>query len=201
MNEHIFGRVEEKALVLALLKEEAVVTLTGPGGIGKTTLALALAHETPWPWWFISLVNVGNAELIVHALAQELGLPDGHRTEQHIIAFFNRTPGLLVLDNFEHLMAGVSIVATLVAKCPELKILVTSRERLQLREEVVVEVPPLPLAEAVSLFQWHVSRTLPQFRVSPENAGMVTKICQHWRAFRSLLNWRPHGCSSSHWKS
>ncbi|MEQ4719177.1 AAA family ATPase, partial [Nonomuraea sp. B19D2] len=160
------GRARDLAELAALVHEERVVTLSGVGGIGKTRLALRVAaqqaHRFADGVWLVELARIGNPALIVNELAEVLGvrdevpgrLLDGLRTRL-------RTAGaLIVLDNCEHLVDRCAeLVADLIAECPELRFLLTSREPLHIPGELIWRVPPLelpderhPEAESVLLF-------------------------------------------------
>ena len=149
----LLGRAHEIAQVGALLhKPDArLVTLTGPGGIGKTRLGVQVAAELrddfPHGVYFVDLAPVRDSTLVSSAIAQTLGAREvsgqplleclkGHLRDKRI---------LLLLDNFEHLLDAATLVAELLAAAAELKVLVTSREHLHLRGEQEVAVPPLAL--------------------------------------------------------
>ncbi|MEV1171326.1 LuxR family transcriptional regulator, partial [Nonomuraea sp. NPDC049784] len=160
------GRTRDLAELAALLHEERVVTLSGVGGIGKTRLALRVAaqqsHHFADGVWLVELARIGNPALIVSEMAEVLGvrdevpgrLLDGLRTR------LRGAGALIVLDNCEHLVDRCAeLVADLIAECPELRFLLTSREPLHIPGELIWRVPPLelpderhPEAESVLLF-------------------------------------------------
>jgi predicted ATPase len=146
------GRSTELDEVLALLRRESVrlLTLTGPGGSGKTRLAIEAAAEvvseyTSGVFW-VGLAALRDPALVTETIAQTLGAKDG--LEDHIA----ERELLLLLDNLEQVVEAAPALAELLEACPNLRLLVTSRELLRVRGEVEYAVPPLREAEAVALF-------------------------------------------------
>jgi non-specific serine/threonine protein kinase len=131
--------------------ESRLLTLTGPGGVGKTRLAIAAAEQArerfPGGVWFVDLTPLADPALVLPTIARVVGVR--HRPNQDpakaLVGFLGDRAALLVLDNFEHVLAAAPALETLLAACPAQTMLVTSREPLQLRREQVVEVPPLPV--------------------------------------------------------
>ena len=151
------GRESELADVLALLDVHRIVTLTGPGGSGKTRLALQAAAESVEKYgdgvWFVSLAAVGDPQLIEPTIAGVVGGPD----DLHEFLAGKRT--LLVLDNLEQLLPGAAaVVARLDAR-----ILATSRSRLNIGAEQEFPVPTLPLDDAAALFTQRARQLEPRF--------------------------------------
>jgi predicted ATPase len=148
-----FGREEEIELLdkLLLSSERRLVTLIGPGGSGKTRLALEVARRLEEPFqgavWFVSLADIADAALIPRTICDVLHLSAvGQEPVEALIAFFSRQPSLLVLDNFEHLAReGAGLVQQLVTRTPALTCLITSRQRLGLEGEREFRVLPLPV--------------------------------------------------------
>jgi predicted ATPase/class 3 adenylate cyclase len=158
------GRTRELALLPELLERVRLLTIAGPGGIGKTRLALALASSQlggyPGGAWFVELATLRDGELIVPTLARSLAVaerPD-EPLEASVIRRLQQLPTLLVLDNSEHLLTDVAKLALrLLAACASLRIVTTSREPLFVTGEHVFRLTALPLAgegrsEAVQLF-------------------------------------------------
>jgi predicted ATPase/DNA-binding CsgD family transcriptional regulator len=153
----LIGREDALAAVLDLLGDPQIrfVTLIGPGGVGKTRLALELAITLEDAFadgsCFVPLEVVADSDLVPAAIAQGLGVGafGGRSLLDALLDAARRREQLLVLDNFEHLLASAPIVAELLAAGPGLKILVTSREALRLRGEHEVIVPPLALPDEV----------------------------------------------------
>jgi predicted ATPase len=174
------------------------VTLTGPGGIGKTHLALAAARsfssEFEGGAVFVSLAPLRDAALVLPTLARALGVKHDSNTAlvESIAETLGETRLLLLVDNFEPVIAASSTIAELLAAISGLKVLVTSRERLRLRGEHEIEIPPLPTLdpvriinlatitrnEAVQLFTERVAAVRPGFAVDAENATGVVGICR-----------------------
>lgn len=195
----IIGRDAELARIDRLFGDEAarLVVLTGPGGSGKTRLALeAAARVAPRladGVVFVSLAPLQDPELVPAAIAHAVGLkerPDAASLallEDHLRS---RTL-LLVLDNFEHILAAAGLVSDLLAACPGLRALVTSRAALRLRGEYELPVPPLHLpdlvrlppvdelarVDSIALFAGRARAVRPDFAITPENAATVAEIC------------------------
>lgn len=151
----LVGRVRAVADVIALLRrpDARLVSLTGPGGVGKTRLALAVAAgyaEGRDDVAFVSLASVREAGLLLPSVAQGVGVPktDPRPAREALVAALRERRLLLVLDNFEHLLSEAVEVANLLAHCPGLRVLVTSREALRLQGEHVRIVAPLALPDA-----------------------------------------------------
>jgi predicted ATPase len=195
------GREHEAAALHQLLSRADVrlVTLIGPGGIGKTRLALhvatEIAAEFPGGVCFVALSAVGEPALIASSIAQAVGLRElGSQSPQDSLRDYVarlEQPMLLLLDNFEHLIAGAPVVSQLLTTGPKLKVVVTSQAPLHVYGEREFPVPPLALPDlnsippldilsrlpAVALFVERAQAVKQEFSLTRENAPVVASIC------------------------
>ena len=166
------GRDEELAAVTTAIGESRLVTLTGPGGTGKTRLATQAAAEVadayPAGVWWVPLTSVRDASLVRSAIAQ--ALPGRGELEDQI----GEKRLLLVIDNFEQVIGAATDLAALHGKCPNFRMVVTSRERLQLASEHEYPVPTLSDEDGVELF---AARTHALHVDLPTN-GAVRELCE-----------------------
>lgn len=196
----IIGREHELAKIEALLRGGAVrmITLTGPGGVGKSRLALELAAVLPGDVVgqvaFVSLAPLRDSTLVLAAIAQTIGMEDsrGALVGRVLAARIGADPWLLVLDNMEHLLDAAPDLAALLSNCPELRMLVTSRAPLRIRAEHEYPLRPLALPDlsrvptladvehisSVRLFLERARAAVPQFELTQANCAAVAAICR-----------------------
>ena len=161
------GRTDELRRVVEALRGAAPVTLTGPGGVGKTRLALeaaaAVAADFPGGAWLVDLAGLTDPGLVVRQVAVTLAVGDPRDVDEEgtvLAALANQGPLLLVVDNCEHLLARCAELVDRVARsCPGVHVLATSRQPLGVDGERVLVLAPLPAAEACRLFEDRVRRT------------------------------------------
>jgi predicted ATPase/class 3 adenylate cyclase len=195
----LIGREREVAFVRDRLCQDDVrlLTLTGPGGVGKTRLALQAAADVsddfPDGVFFVDLASIRDAGLVVAGIAQTLGIHEsgGQPLVECLKIHLQNKQLLLLLDNFEQVIAAAPLVGELLSGCAQIKILVTSREILHLRGEKHVPVPPLLLPNpqqlpspsalveypAVELFIQRALDVRPDFTVTEESASAIARIC------------------------
>jgi predicted ATPase/class 3 adenylate cyclase len=191
------GREKEIAEGLRLLHGARLLTLTGPGGTGKTRLSLQLAAEAaewfPDGTYWVPLAPITDPELVPSTIAHSLGVQVSgkeaplDRVREHV----RNKRMLLVMDNFEQILPAVTDVSALLGSSPELRVLASSRAPLRISGEQEYPVPPLELpdperlpalevlaqSDAVRLFVERATAVKPDFRVTAENAAAVAEIC------------------------
>ncbi|WP_344618231.1 diguanylate cyclase [Dactylosporangium salmoneum] len=181
----LVGRDRETARVAGLIRDGRLVTLVGPGGIGKTRLSLAaagaVADEFAEGAVFVPLADATSAELVTAALAQALHvaeLPDQHLFDT-VLDQLAEAEQLLVMDNFEQVVDdAAALVSDLLAAAPGVRALVTSRERLSLYGEQVYQVPALADSPAVTLFEQRARAVDADFEITIDTALPVAALCR-----------------------
>ncbi len=195
----LIGRKAEIAEIMDLLRQPntRLLTITGVSGTGKTRISQAIAHESRAEFangvYFISLATIGNSSLVVPIIGQTLGLREesGKPLKERIGDYLREKKMLIVLDNFEQITEAAPTIGELLSDAPNLKILVTSRVRLNLRFEREFTLQPLgvPIDKrltanelgkfpAVALFVERAKAAKSNFALTDENAGSVAEICQ-----------------------
>ena len=192
----IIGREHELHAIIQKIQEPScrLFTLIGLGGVGKTRLAMEVAHRLGDTFesgvCFVSLVGTSSAEFIIPAIADALGFVFSGTLElkAQLFHFLKEKQTLLILDNLEHLLDGIELLDDLLQYAPKVKILATSREQLNLRAEWVFEVQGLPVYSnvelskpgsnsAVALFVERARQVNANFSPSPEDLALITHIC------------------------
>lgn len=194
----LIGRERETRDICALLAQPGVrlVTLLGPGGIGKTRLSIALAGQLRDGFadgvCFVALATATDAEQMMTAIAHELELQEQERSyREAVLEFLREKEMLLLLDNFEQLVSAAPVLETLLATCPRVKLLVSSRVVLRLPSDrqfrlsslAVPDMATLPESAviaaypAVALFVQRARVLVPSFQVTPTNAPLLAEIC------------------------
>ncbi len=185
-----FGREAERDEVIAKLSAHRLVTLTGPGGMGKTRLSVETARAFDLPAVFAALAEVTDPSLLPEAVLQSMGV-EARAVGQLDEAVQRRGPMLLILDNVEQIVeAAAELSLRLLQSAPDLRILVTSRQRLEVAGEVVIGIQPLaPPPDSTSeaqltefpsakLFLDRAKAALPDFILLPHHVGPVIEICR-----------------------
>jgi predicted ATPase/DNA-binding CsgD family transcriptional regulator len=194
-----FGRETEIEQIAARLGEQRLLTLSGPGGVGKTRLALRVAEAVLDRFtdgvWLAELAPLADPALVGQSVAAAVGAPPAarHNRQASLLAHLRERQALLVLDNCEHLLDACARLAdALLRGCPRLVVLATSREPLGLAGEAAYPVPSLPFPApvqalvpasleayaAINLFADRASLVQPHFALTAHNAAAIARICQ-----------------------
>lgn len=194
----LVGREAEVTELVELVRNPAqrIVTLIGPGGTGKTRLAVVVAGDLASEFRdgaaFVDLAPVRDTELVPAAIARTLGLGSREQVGLPLIVdALRRQQRLIIIDNFEHVLDAAPLVAEIVSACPDITMLVTSRASLAVRHERLYPVAPLStpaagtdpfetlsLSPAVQLFAEVAASASPEFALTPENTPVVAEICR-----------------------
>lgn len=194
----LVGRADELAALTDLVRTQRVVTITGPGGVGKTRVLIELgrllAAEFPDALAFITLADVSEPAAFLPALATALDVKEAEERTllDGIVSLIGDRPTVLLLDNFEQIVGVAPEVATLTERCPTLRIVVTSRAPLRLAAEHEFALGPLALpsgpeglspesvaaSPAVALFVQRARSARGSFDVTADNAGAIATICR-----------------------
>lgn len=188
------GRLDELVEIKRHFRETRLLTLTGPGGIGKTRLALKVAGELSADFedgcFLVSLAPIRAVEHIIQTIAEAVKFPMAtHEDPQYqLLRYLRKKQILLVMDNFEHLLDGAGIVSEILQAAPAVKIMATSRQRLDLGSETNLLVAGMGLPgqvgsqdfskyDAVALFVQSARKVRPGIDPSPNELGQIAKIC------------------------
>ncbi|MFF0269905.1 ATP-binding protein [Kribbella sp. NPDC004536] len=180
MTTAFIGRAAERAQLRSSLTGHRLVTAVGPGGIGKTRLALSVAGDLAGDFedgaWFVDLAQITDSRLVTRTIADAVGVPDNNTgsTEHALIAALAARESLLVLDNCEHLLDAIrGCVQQILLDCPDVRVLATSRSRLLISSEWTVPVPPLSSDDGVALFRDRTAATGAQKRLDEDRVAAL----------------------------
>jgi predicted ATPase/class 3 adenylate cyclase len=194
------GRQEELKALRDLLEGTRLLTITGAGGVGKTRMALHLAREVAAQFkdgvGLVELASVSDPDLVAQTVASvfSVGESGNASLRDSVVLYLQKKSVLLIFDNCEHLLdACADFISALLGKAPQVKVIVTSRERLDIDGEAVYSLPMLPLPEAtrqltvgdlhsyaaLELFVAEARNADPDFTVTDKNIGTIAEICRH----------------------
>ncbi len=176
----LLGRSREIALIERLLTDDRhrLVTLTGPGGVGKTRIAIEVSHNLESLFdriYFIDLSSIAQATLVPGKVASLIGVKEkpGYSAIAAVAEEIDRSRSLLLMDNFEHLLDAVWMVSELLGNCVELRVLATSRARLRLRGEREIEIAPFEVPASLARLKMDELSSVPVIRLFVERAQAV----------------------------
>lgn len=180
----LIGRDRDAGVVAESLRRGRIVTIAGPGGVGKTRLALAVAQEAietaPGGVWFVDLAPVSDANLVAQCMAQAVGAANSNDddTLDALAERLRPLQALIVVDNCEHVIAGAArVVDRLLAECPHVRILATSREPLRIAGEALYRLAPLERDAAIELFCERAREADASFAPSAGDTEAIAAIC------------------------
>jgi len=193
----LLGREHELEIIAQKIDDVncRLLTLTGPGGVGKTSLALEAGHQLRQSFHdgacFVPLAGADAAEFIIPALADALEFTSssGRELRSQLVDYLRDKSILLILDNLEHLLDGIEILDEFLSNAPHVKLIATSREKLNLQSEWILEVQGLPVPthidagtlethSAAALFVQRARQANSRFKPSPENYDAIERICR-----------------------
>jgi predicted ATPase/class 3 adenylate cyclase len=194
----LYGRGSEMDRLNRIVgdKQRRIITLTGAGGVGKTSMAINAGRSALNSFsrgvFFVQLREIDDAELIGSEICKAIGLQEvpGISAIETVCNSLGDAEVLLILDTFEHLMEGAPLINTILGRCPAVTIVTTSREPLKLRSETEFVVSPLPTPDeeagldqirenpSVQLFENLVHRERPDFGLGNDTAGSISRICR-----------------------
>ncbi|HVT68458.1 MAG TPA: NB-ARC domain-containing protein [Trebonia sp.] len=179
------GRRDELDQIGAMLADRRLVTIAGPGGVGKTRVALVAAAQAaaryPDGPWIVELSGLRDPALLPNTVASVLGLPeqDARTALDAVLEYLRERRLLLILDTCEHLLdACAALVQAVLRYAPGVTVLATSRQPLDTAGEHIFQIGPLPVRDAVELFGLRAALAMPGFTVSEENAADVSRLCR-----------------------
>ncbi|MEM9887201.1 MAG: NB-ARC domain-containing protein [Bacteroidota bacterium] len=191
----ILGRKKQVEELSELLQQHRILTITGAGGIGKTRISLeicnAIQQEFQDGIFFVSMATLNDAKEVIPTLADSLGVTEvgGRDLAEGVSSVLSDKKVLLTLDNLEHVISASYEISNLIAQCPNLSVLCTSRTPLKIRAEYEYALPPLALPSdttfdklldypAIELFVKCAQKVNRDFELSEENAHEITEICR-----------------------
>lgn len=182
---NLIGREDETGAISTLLDQNRLLTLVGPGGSGKTRLAIHVAAEQtehfPDGVFFVPLETIIDSSMVPQAVASVVGVPEvpDETRADTVCRMLAAREMLLVLDNFEQVVQASGFVDRLLGESDSLKVIATSREPLGLGVEQQFSLKPLDEEAAAELFAARARSVRPAFELTPQNSGDVTAICAH----------------------